>query len=75
MVTLSAAHLIGTKLMPVRTAAWYGKASATYSDPSALVRRWWWSPCHLSPSDAGADVVKIPRSLSERFTDALCYAA
>lgn len=75
MVTLIAAHLIGTNLMPVRTAAWYGKASATYSDTIALVRRWLWSQCHFSPSDAGADVMKIPRSLFERFTDALCYAA
>jgi hypothetical protein len=75
IVTVIAAHLIGTNLMPVRTAAWYGKAAATYSDTIALVRRWLWSQCHFSPSDAGADVVKIPRSLFERFTDALCYAA
>ena len=75
IVTLIAAHLIGTNLMPVRTAAWYGKAAATYSDTIALVRRCMWSQCHFSASDAGAAVVKIPRSLFERFTDALCYAA
>jgi DDE superfamily endonuclease len=75
MVTLIAAHLIGTDLMPVRTAAWYGKESATFSDTIALVRRCLWSQGPFSTSDAGAELVKVPRSLLERFTDALCYAA
>jgi DDE superfamily endonuclease len=75
MVTLSAAHLIGTELMPVRTAAWYGKQAATFSDTIALVRRCLWSQGPFSTSDAGAELVKVPRSLLERFTDALCYAA
>ena len=75
MVTLMAAHLIGTNLMPVRTAAWYGKESATFSDTIALVRRSLWSQGPFSTSEARADVVKIPRSLFERLTEALCYAA
>jgi len=75
IVTLIAAHLLGTNAMPVRTAAWYRKEAATFSDTIALVRRWLWCQDHFSMSDAGADVVKIPRSFFERFTDALCYAA
>jgi hypothetical protein len=75
IVTLIAAHLLGTDTMPVRTAAWYRKEAATFSDTIALVRRWLWCQNHFSMSEAGADVVKIPRSLFERFTDALCYAA
>jgi hypothetical protein len=75
LVTLMAAHLIGTHPMPVRTAAWYRKAHATFSDTIALVRQCLWRQCHFSMSQAAADVVKIPRSLYERFTDVLCYAA
>lgn len=75
MVTLIAAHLIGNDLMPVRTAAWYGKESATFSDTIALVRRCLWSQGTFSTSEAGAELVKVPRSLLDRFTDALCYAA
>jgi hypothetical protein len=75
IVTLIAAHLLGTNTMPVRTAAWYRKEAATFSDTMALVRRWLWSLDHFSMSPTEADVVKIPRSLFERFTDALCDAA
>jgi hypothetical protein len=39
IVTLIAAHLLGTNTMPVRTAAWYRNAAATFSDPIALGRR------------------------------------
>jgi hypothetical protein len=38
VVTLMAAHLLGTPPMPVRAAAWYRKAHATFSDTIALVR-------------------------------------
>jgi hypothetical protein len=36
LVTLLAAHLIGTHPMPVRTAAWYRKAHAIFADTIAL---------------------------------------
>jgi hypothetical protein len=75
MVTLGAAHLVGTNAIPVRTAAWYDKTHATFSDPMALVRRWLWRECHFATSQTDADVVKIPRALFDRFPDALCYAA
>jgi hypothetical protein len=75
IVTLMAAHLLGPNTMPVRTAAWYRKEPATFSDTIALVRRCLWSHCHFSTSGTEAEVVKIPRALFERFTDALCYAA
>ena len=75
IVTLIAAHLIRDKQAPVRTAAWYPKQQATFSDTIALVRRCLWSAESFSTSGANAEVVKIPRSLYERFTDALCYAA
>jgi len=75
IVTLIAAHLLGTSTMPVRTAAWYRQEAATFSDTIALVRRWLWGQDRFSMSSTEADVVKIPRSLFDRFIDALCYAA
>ena len=51
------------------------KAHATFSDTIALVRRWLGRECQFSTSQTEADVVKIPRALFDRFTDALCYAA
>jgi hypothetical protein len=47
VVTLMAAHLIGSHPMPVRTAAWYRKAHATFSDTIALVRQCLWRQCHF----------------------------
>jgi hypothetical protein len=75
LMTLMAAHLIRDKHVPVRTAAWYRTQPATVSDTIALVRRCLWRPEHFSTSGANADVVKVPRSLDERLTDALGYAA
>jgi hypothetical protein len=75
MVTLMAEKLIGSRELSVRTAAWYEKKKATFSDTIALVRRELWRHESFSMSGAKSDLVKIPRSLLKRFTDALCYAA
>ncbi len=75
IVTLMATRLIGDKEAPVRMTTWYQKQQATFSDTIALVRRYLWGIDHFPISQAPTDVVKIPRSLLERFTDALCYAA
>ena len=75
MVTLMADQLIKTEVKPVRTAAWYEKQTPTFADAIAIVRRCLWSSCHFSTSGKNSDVVKVPRSLLERLTDAVCYAA
>ena len=61
--------------LPVRQTAWYAKPLPTFSDALAVVReRLWETPhFHMSPSDT--DMVRIPRLLLKRFTEALCYAA
>ena len=75
LVTLMADHLIEGQVQPVRCAAWYVKERPTFSDAIALVRRCLWSSCHFSTSRRKSDVVKVSRSLLERLTDAVCYAA
>lgn len=75
LVTLLANTLIKAQTKVVRTAAWYEKEQPTFSDALALVRRCLWSSCHFQMSESETDQVKIPRSLFERLTDAVCYAA
>jgi hypothetical protein len=75
LVTLMADVLIRTEAKPVRQAAWYKKEHPTFADAMAMVRRCLWSSCHFSTSIKRTDVIKIPRSLFERLTDAVCYAA
>src|SRR5215470_11883505 len=75
LVTLMADRLIEGKVKPVRTAAWYAKERPTFSDAIATVRRCLWGGCHFSTSSPNSNVVKVPRSLLERLTDAVCYAA
>jgi hypothetical protein len=59
----------------VRSTAWYDKTYPTFSDAMALVRRQLWEHIHFSTSQQKTDLIKIPRALLERFTEALCYAA
>jgi hypothetical protein len=75
LVTLMAHALPRAKARVARTAAWYAKPRPTFSDALAVVRRELWSHSHFSTSSAKPEVVEIPRSLLERLTDAVCYAA
>jgi hypothetical protein len=75
LVALLANALLKDQTKVVRTAAWYAKEQPTFSDALALVRRCLWSSCHFQTSLSEPDVIKIPRLLFERLTDAVCYAA
>jgi hypothetical protein len=75
LVTLLAHSLPPAQTRGVRTAAWYAKPRPTCSDALAVVRREWWGQSHFSRSRTTSELLEIPRSLWERLTDALCYAA
>lgn len=75
VVTLLARQLLMARAMPARTARWYRKEQATFSDTIALVRRWLWMGGYFSMSEKPPDVIKLPRELFERLTDTLSYAA
>lgn len=72
---LRANTLIKAPTKIVRTAAWYAKEQPPFSEARARVRRCGWSHGPFQMSYLEADIVKIPRSLLERLTDAVCYAA
>lgn len=75
VVALMANRLIERQTLPVRTAAWYTKEQPTFADAIALTRRCLWNSCHFSTSSQSRDVLKVPRAVLERLTDAVCYAA
>jgi hypothetical protein len=75
VITLTAHLLIEKGETWVRSTAWYGKTRPTFSDAIAWVRRHLWEHIHFSTSQQETDLIKIPRALLERFTEALCYAA
>jgi hypothetical protein len=75
IITLTAQELMKVEREVVRSAAWYRKTQPTFSDAIALVRRSLWSHSYFSRSVQRTDMIKIPRSLFERLTDAVCYAA
>jgi DDE superfamily endonuclease len=75
LISLLAARLLKQQKLPARGAAWYAKQSATFSDTIAFVRRFLWSHQHFQMSVTEAEMIKVPRSLLERLTETLCYAA
>ena len=75
IITLNAQLLIEKGMTCVRSTAWYRKTRPTFADAIALVRRQLWEHLHFSMSQQETDMIKIPRALLERFTEALCYAA
>jgi DDE superfamily endonuclease len=75
IITLTAHLLIDKGATCVRSTAWYSKTRPTFSDAIALVRRQLWEHIHFSTSQQETDMIQIPRTLLERFTEALCYAA
>ena len=75
VITLTAPLRIAKGETWVRSTAWYGKTRPTFSDAIAWVRRHLWEHIHFSTSHQETDLMKIPRALLERFTEALCYAA
>jgi len=75
IITLNAQLLIEKGMTCVRSTAWYRKTRPTFADAIALVRRQLWEHLDFSMSQQETDMMKIPRALLERFTEALCYAA
>lgn len=75
LVALMAHGVVQAQGQLVRTAAWYVKERPTFSDALAAVRGELWGACHFSRSAFTGEMVKLPRSLFERLTDTVCYAA
>jgi hypothetical protein len=75
LVTLVAHQRLVHPAEVTRQAAWYRKPRPTFSDALALVRRQLWTVAGYQTSPPRTHMVKVPRALLERLTEALCYAA
>jgi hypothetical protein len=60
--------------LPIRQAAWYTKATPTFSDAIALVRRRIWEHWGFSMSFCVPDVQKPPSNLLNRMFETVCYS-
>jgi DDE superfamily endonuclease len=75
LVTVFAHQILNEQPLSIRSAAWYTKSVATFSDTLALVRQQLWPVEGFWMSPANPDVVTIPKALFDRLTDTLAYAA
>ena len=58
----------------IRTAAWYPKAEATFSDVLTAVRRECWGFLDIRTSERDPTCAEIPRPQLDRLLNAVCYA-
>lgn len=75
LITLLGYQLTREQPMPVRTAAWYSKQSATFADVLALVRRELWTTMQSTNSQDKSGYILIPREVLDGLIDTFCYAA
>lgn len=75
LVTLLAHKPMTSGAVSLPQSAWYTKATPTFSDALALVRKRLWTQMTFPTSHGDADVEKIPRALLDHLAELLCYAA
>lgn len=76
LVTPLANRLVRDGRLTLRTAAWYPKTKPTFSDALATVRRQCWrATTTSSTSRCDRDMIKLPRRVVRRLSEAACYAA
>jgi len=75
LVTVLGYRLTEDQPMPVRTAAWYTKPTATFADVIALVRRHLWTTMKYTNSAHKSGYVPIPSEVLHGLIDTFCYAA
>ncbi len=73
LITLWAAEAKVAVFLHPRSAVWYTKQAATFSDAIAAVRRVLWDVPNLSISRKQPDIVKIPAAILERLIEVACY--
>jgi hypothetical protein len=60
--------------LPVRQAAWYAKATPTFSDAIALVRKRIWEHWGFCMSASPPDIQKSHENILHRLFEAVCYS-
>jgi hypothetical protein len=73
LITLLAQEMAKDGKLKIRSAAWYQKEAATFSDAIGCVRQQIWEARSFQTSEKEEDMIKIPRSFLECLTDTLCF--
>jgi hypothetical protein len=74
LVALIGRSLQAASPVAIRTAAWYPKAEATFSDVLAAARRECWGSLDIRTSRVDPCCAEIPRSQLDRLLNAVCYS-
>lgn len=74
LVVLLAQHLTYDQTLPTRSATWYAKSEATFSDVIAFVRRYLWLHVKCTNSLPNTRFVLFPAPVLDDILDSLCYA-
>ncbi len=74
LVTMMAQELSKGGKLKIRSAIWYHKELATFSDAIGCVRQQLWEFQSFQTSPNEVEMIKIPRSFLETLTETLCFA-
>jgi len=74
LITLLAHRLTRDQPLPVRTAAWYQKQEATFSDAIAFVRRYLWTETEFANLPLKQGLVQFPVAVLAGLVDTICYS-
>ncbi len=75
LITLMAERLSKEEKLKIRSAVWYEKQVATFSDAIGCVRQQIWEEQSFQTSENEWEMIKIPRSFLNTLTDTLCFVA
>jgi hypothetical protein len=75
LITMMAEELSRSGELKIRSAVWYEKEAATFSDAIGCVRQQIWEARSFQTSENEWEMIKIPRSFLETLTETLCFAA
>jgi len=75
LITIMAEELSKAEKLKIRSAVWYEKEVASFSDAIGCVRQQIWESQSFQTSENEYEIIKIPRSFLETLTDTLCFAA
>jgi hypothetical protein len=73
LITMVAQELHKGGKLKIRSAAWYQKEAATFSDAIGCVRQQLWKKRSFQTSPNEVEMIKIPRPYLECLTDTLCF--
>jgi hypothetical protein len=73
LITMVAQELSKGGKLKIRSAVWYKKELATFSDAIGCVRQYLWEERSFQTSPNEVEMIKIPRSLMKCLTETLCF--